>query len=101
MPTYIYKCNSCEDTFEVRQRMTDDPLTKCPKCGEETVRRVINNVGIVFKGKGFYVTDNRNGRSATISNNGDSSTGSSTGGSDAKAEKKSETTKSEKVSTQN
>jgi putative FmdB family regulatory protein len=88
--------------FEVRQRMTDDPLTECPKCGEETVRRVINNVGIVFKGKGFYVTDSRNGRSATISSNGDSSTGSSTNGSDsdAKAEKKSETTKSEKVSTE-
>lgn len=101
MPTYVYKCNSCENMFEARQRMSDAPLTKCPKCGEETVRRVINNVGIVFKGKGFYVTDNRNGRSANLSSNGDSSTSSSENGKEAKPEKKSETATSEKVSAEN
>lgn len=72
MPTYVYKCGNCEHMFEVRQRMADDPLTDCPKCNESALRRVVNNVGIVFKGSGFYVTDNRNGRNSTASSNGSS-----------------------------
>ncbi len=39
--------------------MTDDALTECPVCGGP-IRRVVGSVGIVFKGKGFYVTDHRN-----------------------------------------
>jgi putative FmdB family regulatory protein len=60
MPTYQYKCTKCDHEFEARQRMTDDPLSECPVCGGK-VRRVVGSVGIVFKGKGFYVTDHRNG----------------------------------------
>lgn len=40
--------------------MSDVPLTECPVC-EGPIRRVVNSVGVVFKGSGFYVTDNRNG----------------------------------------
>ena len=58
MPTYKYRCNECDHEFEVRQRMSDDPITECPVCGGG-VRRVVGSVGIVFKGSGFYVTDNR------------------------------------------
>lgn len=60
MPIYSYRCNECGHEFEQRQRMSDDPLTDCPVC-EGGVRRVVNSVGIVFKGNGFFVTDNRNG----------------------------------------
>lgn len=63
MPLYTYKCTNCGHVFEVSQRMSDAPLEDCPVC-RGGVRRVINNVGVVFKGQGFYVTDNR--RSATI-----------------------------------
>lgn len=66
MPTYTYRCNECEYEFDKRQRFSDDPLTICPKC-EGDIRRVVNSVGIVFKGSGFYVTDNRNGSSSTTS----------------------------------
>ena len=59
MPLYAYKCESCENMFEVKQRMLDDPLEECILCHEGPVRRVINSVGIVFKGNGFYVTDSR------------------------------------------
>ncbi|RMG92201.1 MAG: hypothetical protein D6706_17235 [Chloroflexi bacterium] len=83
MPIYTYRCNDCEDVFEMRQRMTDDPITECPACGGH-VRRVVNSVGIVFKGSGFYVTDNRsssngNGRSqsSSTSSNGKSSSATS------------------------
>lgn len=60
MPIYAYKCKNCDYHFDVRQRFSDDPLTGCPRC-EGQVRRVISPVGVVFKGSGFYVTDNRNG----------------------------------------
>ena len=52
--------------------MTDDPIKVCPKCEAEAVRRVINQVGIVFKGSGFYVTDNRS-KSKSKSRVGDGS----------------------------
>lgn len=58
MPVYTYRCKNCGHEFQTRQRMTDDPLKECPVC-EGEVRRVISSVGVVYKGKGFYVTDNR------------------------------------------
>ena len=75
MPLYRYRCNECGHEFTKRQRFSDDPLTECPVCVGE-VRRVINSVGIVFKGSGFYVTDNRNGSSAALTRrNGDGASG--------------------------
>ena len=67
MPIYAYKCKNCEYQFDVRQRFSDDPLTGCPRC-EGQVRRVISPVGVVFKGSGFYVTDNRNGSAKGYTN---------------------------------
>jgi putative FmdB family regulatory protein len=58
MPTYSYHCDSCGHDFEVVQRFVDDPLTECPKCGSP-IRRVIQPVGVVFKGSGWYITDSR------------------------------------------
>jgi putative FmdB family regulatory protein len=58
MPLYTYRCNECDHEFQVRQRMVDDPLTECPVCAGG-VRRIVSSVGVVFKGSGFYVTDNR------------------------------------------
>ena len=58
MPLYTYRCNDNDHEFQVRQRMVDDPLTECPGCGGP-VRRIVSSVGVVFKGSGFYVTDNR------------------------------------------
>jgi putative FmdB family regulatory protein len=58
MPTYEYACRSCAAEFEVFQSMRDAPLTTCPKCGQDTVkRRVGRGAGIIFKGSGFYETD--------------------------------------------
>ena len=60
MPTYEYTCKSCGDHVEVVQSFKDDPLTTCPSCGG-ILRKVFGNIGIVFKGSGFYKTDNRSG----------------------------------------
>lgn len=57
MPTYGYECTACKHQFEVFQRITDEPVKVCEKCGKP-VNRMIYPVGIVFKGSGFYVNDN-------------------------------------------
>jgi len=58
MPTYEYLCNECENSFEAVQSFTEAAIEQCPKCKGE-VRKVYNNVGIVFKGSGFYKTDSQ------------------------------------------
>ena len=65
MPIYVYRCDTCGLTFERRQRMTEAPLKDCPEC-DGHVQRVIQPVGIVFKGSGFYVTDNRSKSSTAL-----------------------------------
>ena len=58
MPTYQYQCKSCGGDLEVVQKFSDASLTVCPECSGE-LRKVFNAVGVVFKGSGFYATDNR------------------------------------------
>ena len=60
MPTYEYRCRACGARFERFQKMTADPVSVCPDCGEEEVERLISpGGGLVFKGSGFYATDYR------------------------------------------
>ena len=79
MPLYEYECNACKKRFELRQKVTEDAVSICPSCGG-TVRRLIYPVVIIFKGSGFYVTDNRKGDAPS----------STTGPGDAPAASKSE-----------
>ena len=58
MPTYQYACTDCDHAFEQVQSFTEDSLTTCPQC-EGRLRKIFNAVGGVFKGSGFYRTDNR------------------------------------------
>ena len=55
VPIYEYRCENGH-TFEVMQRMTDDPLVSCQTC-EAPVQRVFHPVAVHFKGSGFYTTD--------------------------------------------
>lgn len=81
MPIYTYRCENCGIQFDRRQKFEDLPLTVCPDCEEKTLRKVFQPVGILFKGSGFYSTDNRSpsgaNRSSSKSENGvgDSSKG--------------------------
>ncbi len=63
MPIYEYECEQCGVRFERLQRMADAALTDCPECNGH-IHRVMQPVGIIFKGSGFYVTDNK-GKSST------------------------------------
>lgn len=56
MPTYVYRCASCGTTFEKVQSYDDAPVRACDKCGK-AVRRVIQRVGVVFRGDGWYCKD--------------------------------------------
>ncbi|SPL92924.1 Putative regulatory protein, FmdB family [[Actinomadura] parvosata subsp. kistnae] len=76
MPTYQYACNDCGEQLEVVQKFTDDALTVCPKC-QGNLRKVFSAVGIVFKGSGFYKTDNRSSSSTSSSSTSSSSSSSS------------------------
>lgn len=60
MPTYSYHCDTCGHDFDAVQRFADEPLKECPQCGA-AIRRVIQPVGVVFKGSGWYITDSRKG----------------------------------------
>ncbi|WP_433434931.1 FmdB family zinc ribbon protein [Nonomuraea sp. CA-141351] len=72
MPTYQYACNDCGEQLEVVQKFTDDALTVCPAC-EGNLRKVFSAVGIVFKGSGFYRTDNRSSSTSPSTSSSSSS----------------------------
>ncbi|MCF6336200.1 MAG: zinc ribbon domain-containing protein [Spirochaetales bacterium] len=59
MPTYDYKCKDCGKDFEYFQSMSDDPIKECPECQGSLRRLIGGGLGIIFKGSGFYVTDNK------------------------------------------
>ncbi|HSF06891.1 MAG TPA: zinc ribbon domain-containing protein [Methylomirabilota bacterium] len=56
MPTYEYQCQQCRRTFEVRQRITEEPLRRCEECGG-TLQRLLSPAPFILKGEGWYVTD--------------------------------------------
>jgi putative FmdB family regulatory protein len=84
MPIYVYRCADCDTHLEKRQGFADAPLTACEVCGG-TLRRVLQPVGIIFKGSGFYTTDYRNSSSgngkSTASGNGTDGTAAKAGSS--------------------
>src|SRR5580693_9824830 len=91
MPTYEYACKKCGEHVEVVQSFKDGPLTECPARGGP-LRKVFGNIGIAFKGSGFYKTDSRKGSEAARAGSGarsdsgsssDSSSSSGSGGGDS------------------
>ncbi len=58
MPIYEYQCENCSHRFELRQGFNDKPVETCPLC-QGNVRRILSPTPIIFKGSGFYATDNR------------------------------------------
>ncbi|WP_309114914.1 FmdB family zinc ribbon protein [Saccharothrix sp.] len=66
MPTYQYACTECDHRFEAVQSFSDSALTECPEC-KGKLRKLYGAVGVVFKGSGFYRTDNRTSSSSSSS----------------------------------
>ena len=59
MPTYEYECKKCQHNFEASQSIKEEPLKECPSCKGPLRRLISAGVGFIFKGSGFYATDNR------------------------------------------
>ncbi len=64
MPTYQYRCKDCGTDLEIFQKFSDDALTVCPEC-KGRLRKVFSAAGIIFKGSGFYSTDNSSSSAAS------------------------------------
>jgi putative FmdB family regulatory protein len=89
VPTYSYACTECSNRFDAVQAFSDDALTTCPECSGR-LRKLFGNVGVVFKGSGFYRTDSREpAKSSSTSSNGSTGSSESTTSSSEKSSEKS------------
>lgn len=57
MPIYEYQCSNCHHTFDLIQKMSDEPASMCPACSKETAVRLVSAAGFQLKGTGWYATD--------------------------------------------
>lgn len=78
MPTYEYRCPRC-GRFEAFQSIKEEALAACPTCASPVKRLISANVNIIFKGAGFYVTDNRKGTGSESNGKSASGDGASSG----------------------
>lgn len=83
VPTYAYACSSCGHRFDIYQAFTDDALTECPECGG-SLRKEFGNIGVVFKGAGFYRNDARKAGAGETAGSASSTDSSSAASSSAK-----------------
>ena len=68
MPVYTYRCQNCGVQFEKTQKFNDLPLARCPECRRGKVTRLLQTPNIVFKGSGWYATDQRLAEGGSPSN---------------------------------
>src|SRR4051794_33916649 len=95
MPLYEYRCENGH-TFEVTQKMSDDPVQTCEVCGA-SVQRVFHPVAVHFKGSGFYNTDygkKRRGVAGSDDSGSDGKSSSDSGGGDSSSSDSKKTEKS-------
>lgn len=92
MPIYEYQCTSCQHELEVLQKMSDAPVTECPQCHQQTLKKKISAAGFRLKGGGWYETDFKSGSKKNLA--GEASSSKSDSGSSAPASSGSSTTSS-------
>ncbi|MCV7282705.1 FmdB family transcriptional regulator [Mycolicibacterium flavescens] len=93
MPTYSYACTECGDRFDAVQAFSDASLTTCAKCNGR-LRKLFGNVGVVFKGSGFYRTDSREAGKSSVNAKSSSSESSSSSSEKSSSEKSSSSSES-------
>jgi len=97
MPIYEYQCEGCEYEFESLQRMSEPPLTQCPSCGKDLLKKKISAVAFRLKGGGWYETDFKSGDKKNVASSSDSG-GESTSSGDSSKSEKSDTKSSDSTS---
>lgn len=71
MPIYEYCCEDCGHKLEKLQKMSDAPLTDCPKCKSQGLRKLISAAGFRLSGSGWYETDFKNGNKKNLASGSD------------------------------
>jgi len=66
MPIYDYQCTSCQHKLEVIQKVSDMPLTDCPKCSKATLQKQVSAPSFRLSGKGWYETDFKDGKKKNL-----------------------------------
>jgi len=66
MPIYEYECKSCGHRHEALQKMSDDPLSKCPECQKPELKKLVSAAGFRLKGGGWYETDFKSGQKKNL-----------------------------------
>jgi putative FmdB family regulatory protein len=99
MPLYEYRCEACQQLFEVIRKFSDPVLEVCTRCGKGPVHRQLSSPAIQFKGSGWYITDySQKGKSGSESpsttNSGDAKPATSDTTAGSKTETTSASTKS-------
>ena len=102
MPTYSYACTECSNRFDAVQSFSDDALTSCPECSGR-LRKLFGNVGVVFKGSGFYRNDSREAAKSAANGSAKSTESAASSSSDSSSssgstDKKPDSTKSDSSS---
>ncbi|MBV8622716.1 MAG: zinc ribbon domain-containing protein [Herbaspirillum sp.] len=79
MPIYAYRCEACGFAKDVLQKISDDALTVCPSCHQDSFRKQLTAAGFQLKGSGWYVTDFRGNGSGSANSKGATGTGLAAG----------------------
>ena len=86
MPIYEYQCKSCSKSFEQIQKISDDPLTDCPECGQAALVKLVSAAAFRLKGQGWYETDFKKSEKRNLAQD-EKSTSSEESGSGASGDK--------------
>lgn len=93
MPIYEYRCEQCGHELEALQKMSDDPLTKCPACENDSLKKKVSAAAFRLKGGGWYETDFKSGNKKNLAS-GDKPSGDSPKKAEAKQKTETKTSNS-------
>jgi len=80
MPIYEYRCGDCDHQLEVVQKLSEEPIARCPECKKDSLRKIISAAGFRLKGDGWYETDFKSGKKKNVAGSeSGASEGSSSG----------------------
>jgi putative FmdB family regulatory protein len=72
MPIYEYRCQDCGHELEAMQKLSDAPLTDCPECNSNGLKKLISAAAFRLKGNGWYETDFKQGKKKNVHESGGS-----------------------------
>lgn len=93
MPIYEYRCEQCDHQFDALQKISDDPLTECPQCGKNALKKLVSAPNFRLKGGGWYETDFKKDNKRNLADDGKSDSPKATDKSDGGKDTASKSTK--------